>query len=53
MKLTQPVLTQSLEDEFDLSVTKEAATPAAPGSMLQDVEEAKVDEDMHYTIQKE
>jgi hypothetical protein len=34
MKLTQPVLLQSFEDEFDLPDTKPPNTPATPGEVL-------------------
>ena len=34
MKLTQPVLLQSFEDEFDLPDVKTPNTPAAPGEVL-------------------
>jgi hypothetical protein len=34
MKLTQPVLLQSFEDEFNLPDTKTPNTPAAPGEVL-------------------
>ena len=34
MKLTQPLLLQSFEDEFDLPNAKSLSTPAAPGEAL-------------------
>lgn len=52
IKLTQPVLLQSFEDEFDLTGIPKAETPAAPGSVLEDVEDAKLDPDEHYTYRK-
>ena len=38
MKLTQPVLLQSFEDEFDIKNAKFSSTPAAPNSMLDEDE---------------
>jgi hypothetical protein len=52
IKLTQPVLIQSLEDEFDLSEVKPTMIPAAAGSMLMKSEEKMVDEATHYTYRK-
>jgi hypothetical protein len=52
MKLTQPVLLQSFDDEFDLSGVRVTGTPAPPGSVLTDTDEVKVDADEHYTYRK-
>jgi len=52
MKLTQPVLLQSFEDEFKLdTVVGACATPAAPNSMLVDGE-PKLNEEEHSTYRK-
>jgi Reverse transcriptase (RNA-dependent DNA polymerase) len=53
VKITQPVLIQSLKDEFDLTGVREStSTPAAPGSILIDTEAVKVDTEEHYTYRK-
>ena len=44
MHITQPVLLQSFEDEFDLP-TKTTETPAEPGKVLQPSDEGDVLED--------
>ena len=49
MKLTQPVLIQSFEDEFELP-EREYNTPAAPGSVM--VEGKVINEDAHHQYRK-
>lgn len=50
MKLTQPVLIQSFEDEFELLPSFEHKTPAAPGSVLTGKgKEVSVNETTHGT----
>ena len=52
MKLTQPVLLQSFDDEFNLDgVVGECATPASPNTMLVDGD-PKLEEDEHSNYRK-
>ena len=48
LKFTQPVLLQSLEDEFDIQNQQECRTPAEPGSVLRKPpEETLLDREAH------
>ena len=48
MKLTQPVLLQSFEDEFDLLEVKTPNTPVAPGEVLHlGTETSMLNKEMH------
>ena len=49
IKLTQPVLLQSFEDEFDLPSTKNPATPATAGEVLIECEESEELQGAAYT----
>ena len=51
LKMTQPVLIQSFEDEFELP-NKEYTTPATPSSMLMGGDVALLDEDKHHDYRK-
>ena len=42
IKLTQPVLLQSLKDEFDITKGQKPATPAEPGSILTMEKDAQI-----------
>ena len=52
MKMTQPVLIQSLDDEFNLEeIVGECATPAAPGSTLEETDQV-LEEKRHTNYRK-
>ena len=51
VKLTQPVLIQSLVDEFDIPERKAPSTPAPPNSILEDGD-VKLNDEMHSDYRK-
>lgn len=52
--MTQTILLQSFEDEFELDEVPDADISVSPGTVLEDIEDVQVgpDKDEHYTYRK-